>query len=151
MHQSTQHNAAEQLQIANLYIFTIYVDSELYQVVVSIWLRTFHSETPIDHYSLFCFYFGSWLNGLAACNCCNDLVAKVVGFLPFRNCLKLLNPLSRVIELLYSFSVSYRSKAVLSSSPYEKYDQLWQYHDVSYGKRPHSHLADSSPNEMEIS
>ena len=107
--------------------------------------------TQKHHYSFFCFYFGSWLNGLAACNCCNDLVAKVVWFLPFRNCLKLLNPLSRVIERLYSFSVSYRSKAVLSSSPYEKYDQLWQYHDVSYGKRPHSHLADSSPNEMEIS
>ena len=38
------------------------------------------------------------------------LATKVVGLLPFRTCLKLINLLSRVIEHLHYFSVSYARK-----------------------------------------
>ena len=101
--------------------------SELYQVIASKWLRTFYPETLKDHYSLYCFYSVSWLNASAACHGCHCLAAKVVGLLPLRTCLTLLNLLSQVTERLCSSFVSYRSKAVtitrkLSSSPYQKCD-----------------------------
>ena len=48
----------------------------------------------------------SWHNGSAACHSCHSLIAKVVGLLPLRTCLKLLNSLSRIIESVCTLSLS---------------------------------------------
>ena len=96
--------------------------------------------------SLYCFYFVSWLNGSAACHC---LAAKVVGLLPLRTCLTLLNLLSQVTERLCSSSVSYQSKAELHESYLARLAKNMincaNIMRVSCGKGSHSNLADNLP------